>query len=140
MREPDLPALTILRVIIVDDSEMVGAGLAALLAEEDGVAVAGRAASDAEAIMLMENVKPDVAVLNLELPGARLAALLRRLKAGECPPCLIVLSHYSLQPLEALCLQAGADYFLLNTSELGRLPSVFDAIRSSRPPRRLEVE
>jgi DNA-binding NarL/FixJ family response regulator len=58
-----------LRVLIVDDHHVVREGLALLLDSVDDVVVAGQAASGEEAVRLAADLRPDVVLLGLEVPG-----------------------------------------------------------------------
>jgi DNA-binding NarL/FixJ family response regulator len=58
-----------LRVLIVDDHHVVREGLALLLDSVDDVVVAGQAASGEEAVRLAADLRPDVVLLDLDMPG-----------------------------------------------------------------------
>lgn len=83
-----------IRVIVADDEHLIREALAALLELTDDIEVAGQAASGDEALALARKVRPDVAVLDLQMPGlsgTEVAAAL----ASELPDtnCVIVTSH-----------------------------------------------
>ncbi|HET7240565.1 MAG TPA: response regulator transcription factor, partial [Gemmatimonadales bacterium] len=72
----------VIRVLVADDHAIVRTGIRHVLEGEPGFAVVGEAATGAEALALAERLRPDVAVLDLSMPGGsglRVAAELRRL-------------------------------------------------------------
>jgi YesN/AraC family two-component response regulator len=57
-----------IRVLIVDDHEIVREGLATLLSEEAGMVLVGQAANGAEAVILAQTLQPDVILMDLVMP------------------------------------------------------------------------
>lgn len=57
------------RVLVVDDQELIRAGFAALLDVSDGIEVVGEAADGAQAVALARELRPDVVVMDLRMPG-----------------------------------------------------------------------
>ena len=58
-----------IRVVVVDDHQIVRDGLVALLGALEGMEVVGTAADGREALHLVEEVAPDVAVMDIQMPG-----------------------------------------------------------------------
>jgi two-component system response regulator DesR len=84
----------VIRVLLADDEHLIRGAIAALLGLEDDIEVVGQAATGAEALRLARALRPDVAVLDLQLPdldGVAVAATLHL----ELPACrtMIVTSH-----------------------------------------------
>src|SRR5205085_9073965 len=78
------------RVVVVDDHEIVRAGLTALLARAGDIQVAGVAASGEEGLKVIAEVEPDVAVVDYSLPGMSGVELCSRV-AVRCPDVAVVL-------------------------------------------------
>ncbi len=96
-----------MRVLIVDDHAIVRAGLRRLLAEEAGLELR-EAASGREALALCREWRPDLVVLDLNLPGLGGLELIKRLGMEEKAPRILVLSLHD-DPLYAMrALEAGA--------------------------------
>jgi two-component system, NarL family, invasion response regulator UvrY len=96
-----------MRILIVDDHAIVRAGLRRLLAEEARLELR-EAAGGKEAIALARDWRPDLVILDLNLPGMGGLELIKRLGMEEKPPRILVLSMHD-DPLHALrALQAGA--------------------------------
>lgn len=82
------------RVLLADDEHLIRGALAALLALEDDLLVVAEAASGPEALAMARAHRPDVAVLDLQMPGADGVSVATSLRA-ELPGCktMIVTSH-----------------------------------------------
>ncbi|CAA9245728.1 MAG: Two-component transcriptional response regulator, LuxR family [uncultured Chloroflexi bacterium] len=106
---PDRP----IRVMIVDDHPIVREGLVAVLEDEADFAIVGTAGSAEEAMRAAPRLRPDVVVLDLELPGVDGVAAIPRL-AEVCPSAgLVVLTAYAEDERVFGALQAGARGYLL---------------------------
>ena len=96
-----------MKILIVDDHAIVRAGLRRLLAEEARLELR-EAATGKEAIVLCREWRPDLVILDLNLPGIGGLELIKRFGLEERPPRILVLSMHD-DPLHALrALQAGA--------------------------------
>ncbi|SHF70698.1 response regulator [Streptoalloteichus hindustanus] len=102
-----------IRVFLVDDHEIVRRGIADLLDSDAGLAVAGEAASVAEALARVPATRPDVAVLDVRLPDGNGVELCRELRSQL--PELRCLMLTSFADDEALldAIMAGASGFVL---------------------------
>lgn len=97
-----------IRVVIVDDHPIVRDGIAAAFADAGDFAIAGKAGTMLEALNLVERTKPDVATVDLELPGARDVSLVAALRALARPPQVVVFSAYAGEERVQRALAAGA--------------------------------
>ena len=79
-----------IRVLIVDDHEMVREGLAEMLSAEPGIEVVGQAASAREAISLTDSLEPDVILMDLNMPGGDGHAATRTITAAH--PSVVVIA------------------------------------------------
>ena len=83
-----------LAVFVVDDSAFIRERLPAMLAEITGVEVIGQAADGIEAVNSIKELKPDVVVLDIRMPGKNGMEVLQELKKFEPAPCVIILTNY----------------------------------------------
>ncbi|MEO3811853.1 response regulator transcription factor [Sphaerisporangium sp. B11E5] len=115
-----------IRVLIVDDHEVVRQGLRFVLDQEDGVEVAGECANGEQALALTRALRPSVMLLDLVMPGMDGLDVLRRL--GDDRPAVIVLTsfHEDERILEAIRL--GALSYLPKTTAVDR---VVEAVRAA---------
>jgi DNA-binding NarL/FixJ family response regulator len=99
-----------IRVVVVDDQEMVRAGIAALLGAQDGIEVVGEAADGAAALAEVDRTQPDVVVMDIRMPGMDGLTATRKLAGG---PKVLVLTTFDADEYVYRALQAGASGFLL---------------------------
>ena len=99
-----------IRVLVVDDQEMVRAGIAALLGAQDGIEVVGEAADGAAALAEAARTQPDVVVMDIRMPGMDGLTATRKLAGG---PKVLVLTTFDADEYVYRALQAGASGFLL---------------------------
>lgn len=96
------------RVVVVDDHEVIRAGLQVVLAREPDIHLVGMAAEGSEALRLVEQTRPDVAVVDFSLPGMSGVELCERL-VGKWPGmAVVVLTNYVDDGVRARSLSAGA--------------------------------
>ncbi|TVY05551.1 response regulator [Paenibacillus cremeus] len=119
---------TTIKVLLVDDHEMVRIGLAAVLSTEDDIEVVGEASSGQEGIRLALEYKPDVVLMDLVMEGMDGIETTRRLLAQH-PNCkVIVLTSFIDDEKIYPVIEAGAFSYLLKTS---RAAEIAQAIRSA---------
>ncbi|MGR3936814.1 response regulator [Streptomyces sp. BRA346] len=118
----------VIRVLLADDEHLIRGALAALLSLEDDLLVVAEAASGPEALAMARAHRPDVAVLDLQMPGTDgvgVAAALR----SELPDCrtMIVTSHGKPGHLKR-ALEAGARGFVPKTASAQQLAEIIRAV------------
>ncbi len=115
------------RVLLVDDEELVRSGLRAILGAAGDIEVVGEAADGAVLLPLVASLQPDVVVLDLRMPlvdGIRATRDLRR-RHPDTPKVLVVTTFSDEENVYA-ALHAGADGFL---PERARPAEIVDAVR-----------
>ncbi len=118
----------LVRVLLVDDHEMVRIGLAAVLSTEEGIEVVGEAESGMDGLRLAREYKPDVVLMDLVMEGMDGIETTRRLME-EMPDCkVIVLTSFLDDEKMYPVIEAGAFSYLLKTS---RATEIADAIRAA---------
>ena len=101
------------RVLVVDDQELVRAGLRAIL-ETNAVDVVGEAGDGEEAVQLVRDLRPDVVLMDVRMPVLDGIEATRRIRAGGISaPKVIVLTTFDLDEYVFEALRAGASGFLL---------------------------
>ncbi|WP_019355070.1 response regulator transcription factor [Streptomyces sp. AA1529] len=116
------------RVLLADDEHLIRGALAALLALEDDLVIVAEAASGPEALAMARAHRPDVAVLDLQMPGTdglRVAATLRE----SVPDCrtMIVTSHSRPGHLKR-ALAAGVRGFVPKTASAQQLAEIIRSV------------
>jgi len=104
-----------IRILLADDHALVREGTRRLLETEDDVEVVSEAASGEEAIELARQLRPDIAIIDIAMPGIGGIAATRAIKR-DCPgTAVLILSAYDDEPYLMALLEAGAAGFLLKT-------------------------
>ena len=114
------------RVLLADDHTIFRAGLKALLDAEMGIEVVGEASTGDEAVEMVREVKPDIVVMDLSMPGSGGLEATRRITALQLPTRVLVLTMHAEQEYLVPVLEAGAHGYLTKTTADRRL---VDAIR-----------
>jgi DNA-binding NarL/FixJ family response regulator len=113
------------RIVVADDHEIVRAGFADLLATQPDFTVVGTAADGAAAVRACRQMKPDVVLMDVRMPGMDGIEATRQLAHPDGPRVLI-LTTFDLDEYVYDALSAGASGFLLKDVTAERL---FDAVR-----------
>ncbi|MGH3908304.1 MAG: response regulator [Pseudonocardiaceae bacterium] len=103
------------RVVLADDEELVLDGLQAVLESDPRIRVVGRAADGAALISMVGKLSPDVALLDVRIPGLDGLSELRRLRPDPPPYCAL-LTSFDLDEYIDAALEGGAHGFLLKDS------------------------
>jgi DNA-binding NarL/FixJ family response regulator len=104
------------RVVIVEDHALVRAGLRTSL-ESAGIDVVAEAPDGIAGLETVTRERPDVAVIDLGLPGKDGIALTRELKAKPDPPGVVILTMQELDDEVLAALAAGADAYCVKSSD-----------------------
>jgi two-component system, NarL family, response regulator NreC len=122
MTRPD-----VIRVILADDHLVVRAGLKALLGATKDIEVVGEATNGREAIALIERLKPDVAVMDLDMPLMDGIAATKALVKLELPTRVLILTMHTEEEYLVTLLEAGAAGYLVKNAADRELA---DAVRA----------
>jgi DNA-binding NarL/FixJ family response regulator len=125
------------QVLIVDHHSTVRLGLAAFLRTAPDLAVCGQAADATQAMIMLKAFRPDVVVLDIQLPTSNGLELVERIKAHDQTVRILVWSFFADQVHADLVLSAGASGHLSKNVPIGR---ILDAIRRVRDGRVLLCE
>lgn len=117
-----------LRVLIADDSTAVRQSLARLLSEIETVEVVGQAQDGAENLATIQTLKPDVVILDIQMPKRRGIEVLDVIHQEERAPKVIVLTNYSFVQYRTKCLKAGASFFFDKSTEFDQLPQALEQL------------
>ena len=102
-----------IRVLLVDDHELVRAGLRTLLSTDPQIMLLGEAATGAQAIAMAREHQPDVVLLDAHLPDLSGPDVCRRLRAAVPDAVVAMLTTFTDYELVRDCVRAGAQGYLL---------------------------
>lgn len=117
-----------IRILLVDDHTVVREALASLLALDPQVRVIGTAGNGADALRLIATLQPDVALLDLSMPGIHGTELIRQIRLSHpSVKCLVLTVHMSESIIRA-ALHAGASGYLLKESSYTELRTAIHSV------------
>ena len=117
-----------IKVLVVDDHELVRHGLAMLLGGADDIDLVGLATDGAEAIALVEEHHPDVVLMDLSMPGMDGVEATRRISSTYPSTAVVVLSSFSERRTVLEAIDAGAAGYLLKD---GGMDDILRAVRAA---------
>jgi DNA-binding NarL/FixJ family response regulator len=123
-----------IRIVIADDHGVVRAGLAQLLATFPDVELVGAAADGEEAVALCAERRPDVVLMDLEMPVLDGIAATARIRAAQPEVAVVVLTSFSDRERILRALDAGAAGYLLKDAEPDELGRAIHAAARGEAP------
>jgi DNA-binding NarL/FixJ family response regulator len=105
-----------IRILLVDDQDLVRAGFAMVLGSQPDLTVVGEAADGASAIRLAREVPADVMVMDVRMPGLDGVAATREICQSAERPRVLILTTFDLDEYAFAALRAGASGFLLKSA------------------------
>jgi DNA-binding NarL/FixJ family response regulator len=114
------------RVLIADDQALVRGGFRMILEAKDDMEVVGEAGDGAEAVALVEQLQPDVVLMDVRMPDVDGIEATRRIAASGSSARIVILTTYDVDEYVFSALRAGASGFLLKDV---RPPELTDAVR-----------
>jgi DNA-binding NarL/FixJ family response regulator len=106
------------RVVLADDQPLIRSGLRVLIADAPDITVVGEAGTGAEAVRRVADLRPDVVVMDIRMPGMDGIEATRRITADADPPHVLVLTTFDDDDYVYGALRAGASGFLVKDMAL----------------------
>jgi DNA-binding NarL/FixJ family response regulator len=117
-----------LKVMLVDDHEVVREGLRALLNRRAGMRVVAEASTVAQAIEVAEREKPDVVVMDVRLPDGTGVEACREIRSRQPETRMIMLTSYADEEAVLASILAGASAYLLKQTRGQQLADAVEAV------------
>ena len=123
------------RVVLVDDSLLVRERLAALLGCLENIEVVGQACDVAGGEVLVRERRPDLLIIDIDLPGSSGTNLLANARRENGKLLIVMLSNYDHPKLRQECAALGADFYFHKPTEFDRIFEVCQVLaRVQRGP------
>jgi DNA-binding NarL/FixJ family response regulator len=119
----------VIRVVVVDDQELMRVGFRMVLGAQADIAVVGEAGDGAQAIELASRLRPDVVLMDVRMPVLDGVEATKRIVAAGTARVL-VMTTFDLDEYVYSALQGGASGFLLKDTQPGHLVSALRAVAS----------
>jgi DNA-binding NarL/FixJ family response regulator len=110
-----------IRVLLADDHAIVRKGIREFLEEDGDLTVVAEATDGREAVRLAGEHRPNVAVLDVQMPGVSGIEATRQIKAAYPEVRVLILTAYDDDPYVFALLRAGADGYVLKNADAGEL-------------------
>lgn len=121
-----------IRILLADDHAILRRGLRALLEREDDMEVVGEAADGRETLKQVEELKPDVVVLDITMPNLNGIESARQIQAKGWRTAIIILSMHSDEGYVLRALRAGAKGYLLKDAVEAELIRAIQAVAGGK--------
>jgi DNA-binding NarL/FixJ family response regulator len=132
-----------IRVLLADDQSLIRAGLRMILEETADIEIVGEAEDGTEAIQRWAQLRPDVVLMDVRMPGVDGIEATRQIVTREPTAAILVVTTFDLDEYAFSALRAGASGFVLKSVHVDELAHAIrtvasgDAVVSPRITRRL---
>ena len=121
------------RIVVVDDHPLFRKGLEQLIHSDGAFAVCGEAGDAAEAMDAIRQIAPDLAIVDLSLPGANGIELIKNIRAEFPKLPILVLSMHDESLYAVRALRAGANGYVMKHEAMANVVQAINEVFSSRP-------
>lgn len=122
-----------IRIIIAEDHAVVREGTRQLLDREADIEVVGEAANGAEAVALVERLRPDVAIMDISMPVMTGIEATQRIKSSQPNTAVLILTAYDDDQYVFALLEAGAAGYLLKDVPSAEVVRAVRAVHAGEP-------
>lgn len=119
-----------IRILIAEDQRIVREGIIALLEDDDGVEIVGEAANGEQAVERWSRLRPDVVLMDLQMPVVDGAEATRRIRELDPDARILVLTTYATDEFIWKALRAGAKGYLLKDASADELLGAIATVSS----------
>jgi DNA-binding NarL/FixJ family response regulator len=116
------------KIAVIDESFGVASRIRRIVQDLAGTSIVGTAQDALNGAVLVRETRPDVVILDINLPGESGLALLREIKRAAEPPQVMVLTNLPAARYRQYCLEQGADFYLDKGYDFWRIAAILMAI------------
>jgi DNA-binding NarL/FixJ family response regulator len=120
------------RIVIADDHPLMRHGLRQMIESESSLNIIGEARNGSEALAMVEELKPDVAILDVDMPHQDGFQVARALKANNNPAGIIFLTMHSDEAMFHAALDLGANGYVLKDSAIDDIVTAVNEVAAGR--------
>lgn len=115
-------------VLVVDDHELIRAGIARMLQDDGGITVVAEASSGEEALDLLKKTTPDVVLMDLKMPGIGGLEATRRIKRAREATKVVVVTACIDDPYPSHVMDSGASAYISKNSHISEIIRAIKAV------------
>ncbi|RQW81046.1 MAG: response regulator [Geobacter sp.] len=113
-----------MKIIIADDSSLWRDRIRSILIEINEVFVVGEAENGTEALQIIMEKKPDLAILDIRMSGMNGIEVLKKIRELRMKVKVCMLTNYTYPLYKKRCIESGADYFLSKTEDFEKISEI----------------
>lgn len=117
-----------MKIIIADDSLLLRERIKELLNDFENVSIVGEAVNGTEALKLIRETNPDVAIIDIRMPEINGIEVLKKIRESGLFLKIIILSNYPYKQYKERCMAEGADYFFDKNHDSGKLTEIISQL------------
>ena len=121
-----------MKVVIADDSSLFRDRIKDLLKDLNNVEIVGEAVNGLEAMKLIKDKKPDLAILDIRMPEMTGIEVLRKIREGKIEIIICMVTSYPYKQYKGRCLAEGVDYFFNKTQGINQMLDVISGLANSK--------
>lgn len=121
-----------MKVIIADDSDLILDRLKQVLGQYEDVQIVGSYKNGTEALGALRFLKPDLAILDIKMPGLSGLQILTEIQKENHSLVTIIFTFHETVYYRQMAMKAGADYFLSKVDDFEKIPKIIDGLLSGR--------
>ena len=121
-----------IRVLVVDDLELVRSGISRLLADAEQIDVVGQAASGEEAIVMSRELEPDVILMDINMPGIGGMEATQKILQRQPEIQIVALTVYDGDPYTSRLMKIGASGYLTKGAHLDEMLRAIIKVKSGQ--------
>jgi two-component system response regulator DevR len=122
-----------MKLFVADDSSTIRERIVRMLLDVPNAVVVGEAADGLETMRCIPEAKPDLVILDLQMPKANGLEILPLIKGLSSPPLVMVLTNYATSRHREACAKLGADYFFDKSREFEKAIEVIELLADAYP-------
>ena len=123
---------TVIKVLLVDDHDLVRLGIKKLLSDVNNIEIVGEAASGEEAITLTSKLLPDVILMDVKMPGMGGLEATKRISKTHPQVKILVVTVYGDEPYPTRVLQAGASGYMTKGVSVDEMIQAIRTVHTGR--------
>ncbi|AFT70306.1 MULTISPECIES: UvrY/SirA/GacA family response regulator transcription factor [Alcanivoracaceae] len=121
-----------IKVMVVDDHELVRTGISRMLSDQDGIRVIGEAASGEEAVKLARDLEPDVVLMDIKMPGMGGLVATRKMMKQDDGIRIIAVTVCEEEPFPSRVMEAGAAGYMTKGADLEEMVRAIKVVQSGQ--------